>query len=95
MKVIDLLTEQGPLTAAEMAQMLDSSRSSINEQITRLRRNGLIHILRQHKQHNVWVATYAIGPGVDAARTEEPKRKNRKRPVKIDRASLGVWGGLV
>jgi predicted ArsR family transcriptional regulator len=108
--ILDLLYGCGPMSRAELAELLKISNNNAMSAISRLKIEGCLHITKyEHPQKNGnFIPMYKYGKGKDA---NKPKPKSRKEVTKKYREihaaaisarrykdyhkSLGVWAGLL
>lgn len=101
-QVKGLLVTQGPMTMHQLAEHFKTSRRVVSDRIAQLRAESEVYLSEWRKTPNgQWSPVYAAGFSDDVPRPpnlrklqDKPGPKRAYSP-RINRASLGVWGGLI
>jgi predicted transcriptional regulator len=88
MRVLEFLTNQ-ELTSPEVASRLGVTKQGARYYIAKLRKEGLVHVVRWKKHGKQTVPVYAAGIGVDAPKPKpQTKAKTMKKYNEKHRAKV-------
>lgn len=109
-ETLQLLTDIGEMGSAELARITGRSNTSVNDSLRRLKRRGLIRIVRWDRQpagcKGEMIPLYGAGGGEHAPkpaaktsiRRNADYRKRNRKVISLRRDSykeVGIWRGLL
>ena len=110
LETLQLLTDIGAMGTTELARITGRSNTSINDNIRRLKRRGLVRIVKWDRQpagcKGEMIPMYGAGGGEDAPKPAAKSDYQRNRDYRVRKRKIisirrnsfkdiGIWRGLL